>query len=108
MNFLDLGNAYSNIASLSHTVIFHGEAETINLVDTQGRPKDFCIEGIVEHISHGRALVNTKLWDVATGKPVASSFQDGMVRMKPGVVQSSDGQHSLFMQLPRGGRSEKL
>ena len=103
-----MGDSYSNIASLSHTVIFHDEADGINLVDEQGNPKWFCIEGIIEHISHGRTLQNTKIWDVSTSKPVASSFQDGLVRLKPGAKQTVVGKDSLFSKLPGSLKSEKL
>jgi acyl-CoA thioesterase len=101
-NFLDLGDSYSNIASLSHTVIFHDEADGINLLDSTGKPKWFCVEGIGEHISHGRAMLNTKMWDVTSQKLVASGFQDGMVRFKlgsnladPGGVKRFTGGHKM-------------
>jgi acyl-CoA thioesterase len=96
------------MASLSHTVIFHGAPSDLSLLDSDGKPKWFSVEGIYDHISHGRATMVPKLWDVSTGRPIATGFQDGMVRFKEGVKQLGGGKDSLFGKFPGGTKSEKL
>jgi hypothetical protein len=66
------------------------------MLDAKGQPKWFCIEATIEHISNGRCMVTGKLWNLESGRPVATYMQDGLVRMKEGVVQSLDG-HSIFL-----------
>lgn len=79
------------MASLNHTVIFHVEGKGMNMVDETGKPKWFCLEETIDHISNGRALAVCKLWEVQTGSPIASTMQDGLVRMKEGVQQNMGG-----------------
>jgi acyl-CoA thioesterase len=79
-----MGNDYSSMASLSHTVVFHVQAEEMSMVDKDGKPKWFCMEETIDHISHGRALEIAKLWDVEGNNAIASTMQDGMVRLTDG------------------------
>jgi hypothetical protein len=98
--FLGVGDDYSAIASLSHTVIFHANAAGLDMLDRASanppRRKWFCIEERIDHISHGRGLAAATLWDVGSGAPVATYVQDGLLRMKPGVKQSFGGQGAIF------------
>lgn len=100
-NFLEAGDAYSSMASLSHTVVLHGGAADYDMLDKDGNPKWFCIEAAIEHISHGRSMVTGRLWDLEKKAPVATYIQDGLVRMKEGVRQSLDGESVIF-GTPRG------
>jgi acyl-CoA thioesterase len=90
-NFLGLGDNYSSIASLSHTVVFHLDAAGFSMLDERDTPRWFCIEESIDHISGGRGLAVTRIWDVELGTHIVSTMQDGMLRMKPGVKQSLGG-----------------
>jgi hypothetical protein len=61
------------------------------MVDENGKSRWFCIEESIDHISGGRGLMVTRIWDVNSGAHVFSTIQDGMLRMKPGVKQSLGG-----------------
>jgi acyl-CoA thioesterase len=100
-NFLDMGNHYSSMASLSHTVIFHVEAAGLSMVDEVGEPKWFCLEETIDHISHGRGLATCKLWDVKEKRPLGSTMQDGMIRMPPGIDQNLNGMFTVSRK-PKG------
>jgi acyl-CoA thioesterase len=107
-NFLEVGNSYSSIASLSHTVVLHGEPEDFDLVDgATGKARWFCYEEAIEHIGHGRGLSATRLWDLASGRPVASAMQDGLVRFKEGVEQSVETNVSVFGNREKEKEKEK-
>ncbi|KAF2397700.1 Thioesterase/thiol ester dehydrase-isomerase [Trichodelitschia bisporula] len=84
-NFLDLGDQYQAIASLSHTVILHVEADGLNMIGPTGKPYWFLHEIEVTRIAHGRAMTNYKLWR-EDGVHVATCVQDGLLRMPPGVA----------------------
>ncbi|QDS75990.1 hypothetical protein FKW77_004369 [Venturia effusa] len=81
-NFLDLGDEYLAIASLSHTVIFHVEALGLRMVQEDGSEPWFVVETAIDKIAHGRAFASHRLWR-EDGLHVASCFQDGMLRMPP-------------------------
>jgi len=98
-----VGNAYSAIASLSHTVIFHMEPEGFSLLDERGKAKWFCFEESIDHIAHGRGLAMMRLWDMPGGKPIATAMQDGLLRFKEGVEQSLDAKDFIFAK-----KTEKL
>jgi hypothetical protein len=91
------------MASLNHTVIFHGEADFLSLTDKDGKAKWCCVEGKVEHLSHGRALLTTRLWDTGEKRHVGSTMQDGLIRMKSGIKQDAGG---IFLTRPSKGLPE--
>jgi hypothetical protein len=79
-NFLDVGDHYTAIASLNHTVIFHVEQEELRLTAKSGEKHWFVNEIAIDKIGHGRALAVGKMWR-EDGLHVASCFQDGMLRI---------------------------
>jgi acyl-CoA thioesterase len=121
--FLGVGDDYSAIASLSHTVVFHADAAGLDMLDGSSsssaasppsappepepeprrRRRWFCIEERIDHVSHGRGLAVATLWDVAGGAPVATYMQDGLLRMKAGVRQSFGGLGGVFDK-SKGGK----
>jgi len=88
---LGLGNSYSAIASLSHTVIMHCEPDEFDLVGADGQAKWFVIEESVEHIGHGRGLIQSTIWDWKEQRPILRMVQDGMLRFREGVEQRREG-----------------
>lgn len=80
-NVVEVGNDYSAIASLSHTVVFHSEASDLAMTDADGRPRWFCQEFQVDRVSYGRGYVTSRIWR-EDGVHVASQSQDGLIRMR--------------------------
>lgn len=81
-NFIGVGDNYSAIASLSHTVVFHGESSELAMTDADGGRRWFCQEFEIQRIAHGRAWVTSKIWSVDNGVHVASQSQDGLWRAR--------------------------
>ncbi|KIV93603.1 acyl-CoA thioesterase II [Exophiala mesophila] len=73
-------NVRTSMASLSHTVVFHGVADTMRMTDDQGNPKWFVQEAWTTHNGDKRGCHNSYLWDYYAGRVVATTIQDGMVR----------------------------
>lgn len=79
-NHLGVGDNYSSIASLAHTVIFHSNAEEMNMIDpATGQARWFCQEAWAGGSRHGRGLHESRMWR-EDGLHVASTVQDGMLR----------------------------
>ncbi|KAK5085161.1 hypothetical protein LTR05_004440 [Lithohypha guttulata] len=70
------------VGSLSHTVNFHTHASALSMVDTKvGRRKEYAQEAWCSNSGADRVCHNSRLWDVETGQILASTVQDGMMRM---------------------------
>ncbi|KAK5170269.1 uncharacterized protein LTR77_004855 [Saxophila tyrrhenica] len=81
-NNLGIGNDYSQIASLSHTVIMHADGAELSMVDRKtGQPLWFVQEAWTGGSRHGRGLHQSRMWR-EDGLQVASTIQDGMMRLK--------------------------
>lgn len=70
----------TGMASLSHTVIFHQPADSLCMVDDQGRPKWFVQESWTTFSADKRGCHNSYLWDFEKGLVLATTIQDGMIR----------------------------
>jgi len=81
-NNLGIGNDYSQIASLSHTVIMHADGPELSMVDAgTGEPIWFVQEAWTGGSRHGRGLHQSRMWR-EDGLQIASTMQDGMMRLK--------------------------
>ena len=70
------------MASLSHTVIFHGDSKELDMIDpSTGKARWFCQEAWAGGSRHGRGLHQSRIWR-DDGLQIASTIQDGMVRLK--------------------------
>lgn len=70
------------MGTLSHTVNFHGDAKNWVMVDEQsGKPKEYMQESWISNSGADRITHNSRLWDKATGRIIASTVQDGMMRL---------------------------
>jgi hypothetical protein len=70
----------TDMASLSHTVIFHQPADSLCMVDDQGKPKWFVQESWTSFSADKRGCHNSYLWDFEKGLVLATTIQDGMIR----------------------------
>ncbi|KIW30855.1 acyl-CoA thioesterase II [Cladophialophora immunda] len=83
-----LADRIAVLASLSHTVIFHGDPARLKMLDEQGNPIWFVQEAWTSNSGAGRGCHESRLWNYKSGRVVASTIQDGMVRIPrdPGRV----------------------
>lgn len=70
-----------HIGSLSHTVNFHSHASDLCMVDGTGRRKVYAQEAWVSNSGADRVCHNSRLWDMESGQILASTVQDGMMRI---------------------------
>ncbi|KIX08235.1 acyl-CoA thioesterase II [Rhinocladiella mackenziei CBS 650.93] len=70
----------TTMASLSHTVVFHGLADHLRMVDGDGESKWFVQEAWTSNSGDNRACHNSILWDYDTGRVIGTTIQDGMIR----------------------------
>ncbi|KAK5687017.1 hypothetical protein LTS10_001154 [Elasticomyces elasticus] len=80
-NHLGIGNDYSQMGSLSHTVILHGTAEELDMIDRRtGKARWFCQEAWTGGSRQGRGTHQSRMW-ADDGLHIATTLQDGMVRL---------------------------
>ena len=73
------------MGSLSHTVNFHGYAKELVMVDERtGKPKEFVQEMWISDSGADRATYNSRLFEKESGRIIATSVQDGMMRIPTG------------------------
>ena len=91
------------MASLSHTVIFHGNAERCRMLSKQGKPKWFVQESRTPNTGENRGLHMTRLWDWEKGEIVGTTVQDGMTRFG----RENDERVAQNNRLPRRRRAQR-
>lgn len=70
-----------HIGSLSHTVNFPGDIETLRMIGENGQSKEFVQESWAGASGDDRVCHESRIWDRATGTIIATTVQDGMMRM---------------------------
>jgi acyl-CoA thioesterase II len=80
-------NVRTNMASLSHTVVFQGPAEQLCMVDESGKAKWFVQEAWTSNGGDNRGTHKSLLWDHTAGRVVGESLQDGMLRFPADLVE---------------------
>ncbi|EXJ55670.1 hypothetical protein A1O7_08599 [Cladophialophora yegresii CBS 114405] len=83
----------TTMASLSHTVIFHGSADHLAMVDADGKSKWFVQESWTSNGGDNRGCHNSLLWDRDNGRIIATTIQDGMLRFPAEVVEKVKNEH---------------
>jgi acyl-CoA thioesterase len=105
-NHLDLEDKFTRMASLSHTVIFHVDADKLFLLnepadkpsnaaptqiseneaaspdESAKRRKWFMQESWTMRAQGGRGLHTSRLWDPESGAHLATTLQDGLIRFQ--------------------------
>jgi hypothetical protein len=114
-NHLDIGNDWTQMGSLVHTVVFHAEMDDLwfqpssntvsHLDDTNGRW--FCKEDWSDRVVAGRAMFHSKVWS-ANGKHIATISQDGMIRVTQKPSASEDEQRAMELKKENWKPREKL
>ncbi|KAK5011064.1 hypothetical protein LTR60_004837, partial [Cryomyces antarcticus] len=79
-NNLDVGDGFSHMASLSHTVVFHTDNAPLAMTDDSGAPVWFCQEAWSSRAAGGRGLHLSRIWD-AEDRHLASTWQEGLLRV---------------------------
>ncbi|KAK3067000.1 hypothetical protein LTR53_016373 [Teratosphaeriaceae sp. CCFEE 6253] len=81
-NHLGVGDDYSQMGSLSHTVIIHGTAAELEMTDrATNEPRWFCQEAWTGGSRQGRGTHQSRMW-ADDGLHIATTLQDGMVRLR--------------------------
>ena len=86
------------MASLGHTVVFHGGVERLRSVDDERRRKWFIQEAWTSNSGENRGCHESRLWDWEAGDVIATTIQDGMMRIPR--IDTSD--------LPRRRRAQRV
>lgn len=79
-NHLDVGDCYGQMASLSHTVVFHTPAKDMVLLK-DGERLWMCKEDWTSRAAGGRGIHHSRMWGPG-GVHIASSWQEGLIRIK--------------------------
>ena len=69
------------MGSLGHTVIFHGDDRHLRTVDDNGKQKWFIQEAWTGSSGADRVCHESRLWDYENGRVIATTLQDGMMRI---------------------------
>jgi acyl-CoA thioesterase len=70
------------MGSLAHTVHFHGPPQRLKMVDdTTGKRKMYIQESWTSNSGADRLCHNSRLWDYEEGRIIATTMQDGMIRI---------------------------
>ncbi|KAK0945317.1 hypothetical protein LTR48_000795 [Friedmanniomyces endolithicus] len=99
-NHLDIGDVWTQMGSLVHSVTFHSGMDEMwfrpasenqsPLDDPDGRW--YCKEDRTDRVANGRAVFSSKVWS-SSGTHVASVSQDGMIRVtKKSTASPEEGQ----------------
>ena len=103
-----MGDDYSAIASLAHSVVFHADASEIAMTNPQTKEaRWFCQEAWPGGSRHGRGLHQSRMWS-DDGLHVASTMQDGMLRLKREDGKTKPGFSQLQPVKTASKRDEKL
>ncbi|OAP63108.1 acyl-CoA thioesterase II [Fonsecaea erecta] len=81
----------TTMASLSHTVVFHGVADHLRMVDVDNgataTSKWFVQESWTTNGGDNRGCHHSLLWDPGAGRVVGTTIQDGMLRFPTEIVE---------------------
>lgn len=131
-NLFDLGDLFTNMSSLSHTVIFHAEegemrfgSASASKTTTTKRTKSpfhksnnndgggrwFCMEVFGSRIHGGRAVHNCRIFN-DEGTHIATCMQDGLIRFAVDPQKPTEEELEMMEAVKRGWkrgrRGEKL
>ncbi|KAK3680098.1 hypothetical protein LTR78_000475 [Recurvomyces mirabilis] len=101
-NHLDMGDTWTQMGTLAHTVIFHAAMNDLwfGPSTSQDSPLDsldgrwYCKEDWSDRAGSGRAMFHSKVW-AASGRHVATVVQDGMIRLTKDPVATEDERRAL-------------
>ena len=85
----------TRMGSLGHTVVFHGGVERLRMLVERGggrgrERKWFVQEAWTSNAGENRGCHESRLWDWERGEVVATTLQDGMIRV-PAATTRPDG-----------------
>ncbi|KAK7514314.1 thioesterase-like superfamily-domain-containing protein [Phyllosticta citriasiana] len=78
-NHLGVGDNYSQMASLSYTVVFHVSSKEL-ATQVKGEKRWFCQEARISRTGGHRGLHESRIWG-EDGRHIATTMQDGLVRI---------------------------
>lgn len=95
-NAYELGDYFTSMSSLVHTVVFHGPASDLTFrpgsgtspLDDQGG-RWFCMEAYGSRMDSGRALFNARISN-SEGRHGVTAMQDGLIRFTASPEKATD------------------
>lgn len=78
---LGYSERYVAMGTLSHTVVFHHPASHLKMTKDSGESKWFVQEAWTSHSGEGRGCHESRLWEYEGGRILATTMQDGMIRI---------------------------
>jgi acyl-CoA thioesterase II len=69
------------MGSLAHTVVFHGVPSRVKMIDDNGNRKMYVQESWTSNSGADRCCHHSRLWDYDEGRVIATTMQDGMMRI---------------------------
>jgi Thioesterase-like superfamily len=97
------------MSSLSHTVIFHGDPESLRMCDKKGKPTWFLQEAWTENGGLNRGCHGSRLWscsDDGTDEIIATTKQDGMVRVPADSISTDENLEKRKSRMENFGKGK--
>ncbi|KAH9828897.1 Thioesterase-like superfamily [Teratosphaeria destructans] len=92
-NHLNMGDTWTQMASLAHTVIFHTDMQDLGFSERPGEAGDderwFIKEDSTDRVAHGRGTYRSRVFS-PSGVHVATVLQDGMIRLTKGPQATAE------------------
>lgn len=94
-NHFDASNDYDKIASLSHSVVFHVPAKSIDMGGASDGPRRwYTQEAWTSRVNGVRGMHGSRIWD-DRGLNIASTWQEGLVRFTAEGVKKIKRAHGI-------------
>lgn len=114
-NNFDLGDYWTQMSSLCHTVIFHSPLEALMFGASGASQSElhdltgdwFAFEGSGSRLGIGRAVFNCRLWN-SRGIHVATALQDGLLRLTKRIDATTEEKQEIERTKQRWIHRSKL
>ncbi|KAF2166864.1 hypothetical protein M409DRAFT_66413 [Zasmidium cellare ATCC 36951] len=114
-NNYGVGDYWTQMSSLCHTVIFHSPMEALLFKPSSGQQSElndptgrwFAFEGGGDRMGSGRAVFNCRLWN-NEGIHVATAVQDGLLRFTKRIDASPEEEQEIERIMRGWGPRSKL
>lgn len=112
-NHFELGDYFSSMSSLAHTMIFHSPVEAMRFgPSAKGGPFDdetgrwFCMEVSGSRMGSGRVVHNCRMWN-SENEHIATTMQDGLIRYAANPQKPTDEELKVLESTTRKWKGVK-
>lgn len=114
-NNFGIGDYWTQMSSLCHTVMFHSPMEALAFGPSPGKQSElhdpagrwFAFEGSGSRLGSGRAVFNCGLWN-CNGTHVATVLQDGLLRVTKSIDATTEEKQEIERIKQRWGKRSRL